>query len=225
VFERFTERAREVVVLAHEEARAFGHDYIGTEHLLLGLLREERTIAPRVLESLGVTLVEVRAQVARIVGQGDAVMSGGIPYTPRAKKVLELSLREAVSLGHHYIGTEHILLGLVREDEGVAARILLDFDVDVEKVRNEVVRILSGPSRPAVAPGSVQRARPIPAEVVEAIEKLRAEKDAAIVAGDFERAARFGGRERKLMRAAGIEAGWVGARVAQDGARKEVGGA
>jgi ATP-dependent Clp protease ATP-binding subunit ClpA len=165
--------------------------------------------------------VEVRAQVARIVGRGDAATSGGIPYTPRAKKVLELSLREAVSLGHHYIGTEHLLLGLVRENEGVAARILLDFDVDAEKVRNEVVRIVSGRGRPLVAPDSVQRASPIPADVVEAIEKLRAEKDAAIVAGDFERAARFGGRERKLMRAAGIEAGWVQARVAQEGAGKQ----
>src|SRR5437016_8784891 len=145
MFERFTERARQVVVLAQEEARALKHNYIGTEHILLGLLREEEGLAARVLESLDITVEEVRAQVARIVGQGDEVTSGQIPFTPRAKKVLELALREALSLGHNYIGTEHILLGLVRENEGVAARILLDFDADSEKIRNEVIRMLSGP--------------------------------------------------------------------------------
>ncbi len=147
VFERFTERARQVVVLAQDEARALKHNYIGTEHILLGLLREEEGLAARVLESLDITVEEVRAQVARIVGQGDEVTSGQIPFTPRAKKVLELALREALSLGHNYIGTEHILLGLVRENEGVAARILLDFDADAEKIRNEIIRMLSGPGR------------------------------------------------------------------------------
>ena len=132
MFERFTERARQVVVLAQDEARALKHNYIGTEHILLGLLREEEGLAARVLESLDITVEEVRAQVARIVGQGDEVTTGQIPFTPRAKKVLELALREALSLGHNYIGTEHILLGLVRENEGVAARILLDFDADAE---------------------------------------------------------------------------------------------
>src|ERR1700742_4277706 len=145
MFERFTERARQVVVLAQEEARTLKHNYIGTEHILLGLLREEEGLAARVLESLDITVEEVRAQVARIVGQGDEVTSGQIPFTPRAKKVLELALREALSLGHNYIGTEHILLGLVRENEGVAARILLDFDADSDKIRNEVIRMLSGP--------------------------------------------------------------------------------
>src|SRR5438552_8037392 len=157
VFERFTERARQVVVLAQDEARALKHNYIGTEHILLGLLREEEGLAARVLESLAITVEEVRAQVARIVGQGDDVTTGQIPVTPRAKKVLELALREALSRGHNYIGTEHILLGLVRENEGVAARILLDFDADADKIRNEIIRMLSGPGRRqqggAAAPG------------------------------------------------------------------------
>jgi ATP-dependent Clp protease ATP-binding subunit ClpC len=147
MFERFTERARQVVVLAQDEARSLKHNYIGTEHILLGLLREEEGLAARVLESLDITVEEVRAQIARIVGQGDEVTTGQIPFTPRAKKVLELALREALSLGHNYIGTEHILLGLVRENEGVAARILLDFDADAEKIRNEIIRMLSGPGR------------------------------------------------------------------------------
>src|SRR5680860_379797 len=145
MFERFTERARQVVVLAQEEARTLKHNYIGTEHILLGLLREEEGLAARVLESLEITVERVRSQVVRIVGSGEEVTSGQIPFTPRAKKVLELALREALSLGHNYIGTEHILLGLVRENEGVAARILLDFDADSDKIRNEVIRMLSGP--------------------------------------------------------------------------------
>ena len=134
-----------MVVLAQEEARTLKHNYIGTEHILLGLLREEEGLAARVLESLDITVERVRAQVVRIVGSGEEVTSGQIPFTPRAKKVLELALREALSLGHNYIGTEHILLGLVRENEAVAARILLDFDADSEKIRNEVIRMLSGP--------------------------------------------------------------------------------
>ena len=155
MFERFTERARQVVVLAQEEARTLKHNYIGTEHILLGLLREEEGLAARVLESLEITVERVRAQVVRIVGSGEEVTSGQIPFTPRAKKVLELALREALSLGHNYIGTEHILLGLVRENEGVAARILLDFDADSEKIRNEVIRMLSGPGgRRGTAPGT-----------------------------------------------------------------------
>src|SRR5271168_1258363 len=153
MFERFTERARQVVVLAQEEARTLKHNYIGTEHILLGLLREEEGLAARVLESLDITVERVRAQVVRIVGSGEEVTSGQIPFTPRAKKVLELALREALSLGHNYIGTEHILLGLVRENEGVAARILLDFDADAEKIRNEIIRMLSGPGRRGQAQG------------------------------------------------------------------------
>ncbi len=162
MFERFTERARQVVVLAQEEARTLKHNYIGTEHILLGLLREEEGLAARVLESLDITVERVRAQVVRIVGSGEEVTSGQIPFTPRAKKVLELALREALSLGHNYIGTEHILLGLVRENEGVAARILLDFDADSDKIRNEVIRMLSGPGgrRPGQSTGSTAAGAP-----------------------------------------------------------------
>jgi ATP-dependent Clp protease ATP-binding subunit ClpA len=147
MFERFTERARQVVVLAQEEARTLKHNHIGTEHILLGLLREEEGLAARVLASLDITVEQVRAQVVQIVGSGEEVTPGQIPFTPRAKKVLELALREALSLGHNYIGTEHILLGLVRENEGVAARILLDFDADSEKIRNEVIRMLAAGPR------------------------------------------------------------------------------
>jgi ATP-dependent Clp protease ATP-binding subunit ClpA len=148
VFERFTERARQVVVLAQEEARTLKHNYIGTEHLLLGLLREQQGIPARVLESLDVTVERVRAQVVRIVGAGEEVTDGQVPFTPRAKKVLEMALREALSLSVNYIGTEHILLGLTRETEGVAARILLDFDADPETIRRAVIRMLSGSEGP-----------------------------------------------------------------------------
>jgi ATP-dependent Clp protease ATP-binding subunit ClpC len=144
MFERFTERARKVVVLAQEEARHFNHNYIGTEHLLLGLLREDEGVAARALGSLNVTLDEVREQVESIVGYGEEGTGGQAPFTPRSKKVLELALREALQLGHNYIGTEHILLGLVRESEGVAARVLGNLDVDPDKVRREVVRMLGG---------------------------------------------------------------------------------
>jgi len=160
MFERFTERARQVVVLAQEEARALKHNYIGTEHLLLGLLREEEGVAARVLDSLQISTEEVRAAVVRIVGTGEEVATGQIPFTPRAKKVLELALREALSLGHNYIGTEHILLGLIREDEGVAARILLDLDAEPEKIRNEVMRTLSGPTRRGQTGGPESKKNP-----------------------------------------------------------------
>lgn len=143
MFERMTERAQRAIILGQEEARTLKHNYVGTEHLLLGLLREEEGLACRVLESLDLTTDEVRAQVKRIVGEGDEVLGGQIPMTPRAKRVLELALREALSLGHNYIGTEHILLGLVRENEGVAARILLDFDAGAEKIRSTIIRMLS----------------------------------------------------------------------------------
>ncbi len=143
VFERFTEPARQVVVLAQDEARALKHNYIGTEHILLGLLRENDTVAGRCLEALGVGMEDVRARVARIIGQGDEVAAGQIPFTPRTKRVLELSLREALSLGHDNIGAEHILLGLAREADGVAYRILLDFGADAAKIRNEIIGSLS----------------------------------------------------------------------------------
>src|SRR5207244_2358921 len=211
MFERFTERARQVVVLAQDEARALKHNYIGTEHLLLGLLREEEGLAARVLESLDVTVEEVRAQVARIVGMGDEVTAGQIPFTPRAKKVLELSLREALALSHNYIGTEHILLGLARENEGVASRILLDFDVDAEKVRNEVIRMLGGPAVPPEGKPFVPESPPLAPEVLAKIEKTRAEKEKAIEEQDFERAATLRERERQLMRAARhLTSVWLG---------------
>ena len=146
MFERFSDRARHVVLLAQDEARALKHNYIGTEHILLGLFREEG-LAARVLTSLGLPVEEVRAQVALIVGQGDEVPAGQIPFSPRAKTVLDLAQGEAVSLGHNYVGPEHILLGIVREGEGLAARILLDLDADAEKVRTEVMRMLAGPPR------------------------------------------------------------------------------
>src|SRR5678809_1169774 len=140
MFERFTERARQVVVLAQEEARTRKHNYIGTEHILLGLLREEEGLAARVLESLDITVERVRAQVVRIVGSGEEVTSGQIPFTPRAKKVLELALREALGIGHNYIGTEHILLGLVRENDHVATQILGDLGATPDALRDRLAR-------------------------------------------------------------------------------------
>jgi ATP-dependent Clp protease ATP-binding subunit ClpC len=144
VFERFTDRARRVVVLAQEEARLLNHNYIGTEHILLGLIHEGEGVAAKALESLGISLEAVRAQVEEIIGQGGSSPSGHIPFTPRAKKVLELSLREALQLGHNYIGTEHILLGLIREGEGVAAQVLVKLGADLSRVRQQVIQLLSG---------------------------------------------------------------------------------
>ena len=155
MFERFTEPARQVVVLAQEEAIRLRHDFIGTEHLLLGLLREAEGIAARVLEAFDVTVEEVRAQVVRIVGEGDKVAAGQIPFTPRAKRALELSLREALRMGHDYIGTEHVLLGLDAVGDSVAARILRDFDLDPETVRRAVGQQLAG--RPSPVPGATAR--------------------------------------------------------------------
>jgi len=144
LFERFTDRARRVVVLAQEEARLLNHNYIGTEHILLGLIHEGEGVAAKALESLGISLEAVRNQVEEIIGQGGSSPSGHIPFTPRAKKVLELSLREALQLGHNYIGTEHILLGLIREGEGVAAQVLVKLGADLSRVRQQVIQLLSG---------------------------------------------------------------------------------
>ncbi len=148
MFERFTDRARRVVVLAQEEARLLNHNYIGTEHILLGLIHEGEGVAAKALESLGISLEAVRHQVEEIIGQGGSSPSGHIPFTPRAKKVLELSLREALQLGHNYIGTEHILLGLIREGEGVAAQVLVKLGADLSRVRQQVIQLLSGYSGP-----------------------------------------------------------------------------
>ena len=183
MFERFTERARQVVVLAQDEARSLRHNYIGTEHLLLGLLREEEGLAARALESLGVTLEDTRAKVREAVGEGalDAPVTGQIPFTADAKKTLELALREAMTLGHNYIDTEHVLLGLVRAGGGVGFAILEERDVGVERIRDEVLRLLGGtggsggsvaivPGRPASAvrtlPGPGRRAMPPTAVLV-----------------------------------------------------------
>jgi ATP-dependent Clp protease ATP-binding subunit ClpC len=153
LFERFTDRARRVVVLAQEEARLLNHNYIGTEHILLGLIHEGEGVAAKALESLGISLEAVRQQVEEIIGQGGSSPSGHIPFTPRAKKVLELSLREALQLGHNYIGTEHILLGLIREGEGVAAQVLVKLGADLSRVRQQVIQLLSGYQGSGGAPG------------------------------------------------------------------------
>jgi hypothetical protein len=144
MFERFTDRARRVVVLAQEEARLLNHNYIGTEHLLLGLVHEGEGVAAQALTQLGVSLEAVRAEVEEVIGQGQSPPTGHIPFTPRAKKVLELSLREALELGHNYIGTEHILLGLLREGQGVGAQVLIKLGAGRDQVRQVVVQLLSG---------------------------------------------------------------------------------
>ena len=144
MFERFTDRARRVVVLAQSEARMLNHSYIGTEHMLLGLIHEGQGVAAKALESLGLSLETVRQQVEEIIGEGQSAPTGHIPFTPRAKKVLELALRESRQLGHNYIGTEHILLGVVREGEGVAAQILHKLGADRARVRQAVLQLLSG---------------------------------------------------------------------------------
>jgi len=143
MFERFTDRARNVVVLAQDEARMLNHNYIGTEHILLGLIHESQGLAAHALTSLGIGLEPARQQVAEIVGRGKKSPSGHIPFTPRAKKILEFSLREALQLGHNYIGTEHILLGLIREGEGegVAVEVLVNLGADLKRVRQEVIQL------------------------------------------------------------------------------------
>ena len=142
MFERFTDRSRRVVVLAQEEARTLNHEYIGTEHILLGLIREGAGTGAKALESLGISLDTVRREVQEIIGQGQHAPSGHIPFTPQAKKVLELTLSESKALGHNYIGTEHILLGLIREGDGVAAQVLVKLGADLSRVRQQVVQLL-----------------------------------------------------------------------------------
>ena len=213
MFERFTERARQVVVLAQDEARLLKHNYIGTEHLLLGLLREQEGLAARVLDSLGVDIDDVRAQVGRIVGEGDEVASGQIPFTPRSKRILDLSLREALALGHNYIGTEHLLLGLARENEGVAMRILLDQDLDAEAIRTAVLGMLAD-AREGDAEAARQWAPSAPiftAEFTQRIEKLRGEQEASIAAQIPDQAAALRTEEQRLVKAArALERAWAG---------------
>jgi ATP-dependent Clp protease ATP-binding subunit ClpC len=168
MFERFTDRARRVVVLAQEEARMLNHNYIGTEHILLGLIHEGEGVAAKALEALDISLEAVRAQVTEIIGEGQQAPQGHIPFTPRAKKVLELSLREALQLGHNYIGTEHILLGLIREGEGVAAQVLTKLGADLNRVRQQVIQLLSGyQGKEAVAAGGPAEGQPSGSAVLD----------------------------------------------------------
>ncbi|MDX6394769.1 MAG: ATP-dependent Clp protease ATP-binding subunit ClpC [Streptosporangiaceae bacterium] len=179
MFERFTERARRVVILAQEEARRLNHNHIGTEHILLGLIHEGDGVAAASLESLGISLEAVRQQVEGIIGQGRAAPTGRIPYTPRAKKVLELSLREALQLGHNHIGTEHILLGLIREGRGAAAQVLVRLGADLARVREQVIQMLGdvpGEEEPGMrraGKGSAARKqRGLLSEVLSRIESI-----------------------------------------------------
>jgi ATP-dependent Clp protease ATP-binding subunit ClpA len=206
VFERFTDRARRAVVLAQEEARLLNHNYVGTEHLLLGLIHEGEGVAAKALESLGISLQAVRTEVEEIIGQGQSAPTGHIPFTPRAKKVLELSLREAKQLDHDYIGTEHILLGLIREGEGVAAQVLVKLGASLDRVRQQVIQLLGGytgegAAEQAGAPTRLVRMT-VPAELREGEEQLaqvRRAKEAAIDRGDFEQAAGLRDKERQLL--------------------------
>ena len=168
MFERFTDRARRVIVLAQEEARMLNHNYIGTEHILLGLIHEGEGVAAEALESLGISLDAVRQQVEEIIGRGQQAPFDVIPFTPRSKKVLELSLRESQQLGHNYIGTEHILLGLIREGEGVAAQVLVKLGADLNLVRHEVTQLLAAAGRPL--PDLAERVE----QLTDEVERLRA---------------------------------------------------
>jgi Clp amino terminal domain, pathogenicity island component len=227
MFERFTDRARRVVVLAQEEARMLHHNYIGTEHILLGLIHEGEGVAAKALESLGISLDAVRQQVEEIIGQGQQAPSGHIPFTPRAKKVLELTRREAEQLGHNYIGTEHILLGLIREGNGVAAQVLVMLGADLNRVRLTVIQLLHGhPAREPVPTRSAAQELRLPpglqarldeveqrlaaieqqlgtgpdtSDLDEQIAQVCREKESAIDARDYEQAASLRGREKELL--------------------------
>src|SRR5581483_9931699 len=197
MLERFTDRARRVVVLAQEEARRLDHNYIGTEHILLGLIREGEGVAANALKALGIGLGPVRQQVEEIIGRGQETPQGHIPFTPRAKKVLELSLRESKQLGHDYIGTEHILLGLIREGDGVAAQVLVKLGADRKRVRQQVIQLLHGRAAEEPGPGAEVRPEmagqragigPDTSDLDEQIEAARAGKQAAVEAQDFEQA-------------------------------------
>ena len=204
MFERFTDRARRVIVLAQEQARLLNHNYLGTEHLLLGLVAEDQGVAAKALESLGIRLEAVRSQVEEIIGQGQWAPSGQIPFTPRAKKVLELSLREAKQLDHKYIGTEHILIGLIRESEGVAAQVLVKLGADLSRVRQQVIQVLSASAAGSKEAGVRTRwvRMRVPDDLREAEEQLaqvREQKEAAIDAEEFDRAAALRDAEKQLL--------------------------
>jgi hypothetical protein len=228
MFERFTDRARRVVVMAQEEARMLNHNYIGTEHILLGLIREGEGVAAEALESLGISLDAVRQQVEEIIGLGQEAPSGHIPFTRRAKKVLELSLRESLQLGHNYIGTEHILLGLIREGDGVAAKVLVRLGADLNRVRQQVIQLIAGRPLREGAPGPEVQARldvveirlavlehrvgtgPDTSDLDEQIAQVRREKESAVDARDYEQAAERRNREKELLAAkAARQEQWV----------------
>jgi hypothetical protein len=225
MFERFTDRARRVVPLAQEEAKRLDHNYIGTEHLLLGLIREGEGIAAKAMESLGISLDAVRQQVEEIIGRGQQAPSGHMPFTPRAKKVLELSLREALQLGHDYIGTEHILLGLIREGDGVAAQVLIRLGADLNRVRQQVILLLYQSKEPRLARRPAEEGAPLPevqarldavedwlaaveqrvgtgpdtSDLDEQIDRVRRERLAADNAQEDEQAAALRNREKELL--------------------------
>jgi ATP-dependent Clp protease ATP-binding subunit ClpA len=225
MFERFTDRARRVVVLAQEEARMLSHNYVGTEHILLGLIHEGEGVAAKALESLGISLEAVRAQVEEIIGHGEQTPSGHIPFTPRAKKVMELSLREALELGHDYIGTEHILLGLIREGDGVAAQVLIRLGADLNRVRQQVIALLYQSKEPRLARQPAGEGAPLPEvqarldavedwlaaveqrvgtgpdtnDLDEQIDRVRRERLAAANAQEYEQAAALRNREKELL--------------------------
>jgi len=201
MFEQFTDQARRVVVLAQEEARRLNHNYIGTEHLLLGLIHEGEGVAAKALESFDISLEAGRAQVQERIGRGLRGPTGHIPFTPRAKKVLELALREALQLGHNSIGTEHILLGILREGEGVAAQVLAGFGADYARVRERVVLLLSG-EREQVGPRARLVHMTVPEdlrELEEQVARVRRQRQAAIEAGDLDGAAALRDREQQLL--------------------------
>jgi ATP-dependent Clp protease ATP-binding subunit ClpA len=203
MFERFTDRARRSLFLSQEEARRLNHNYVGTEHLLLGLVSEGQGVAAKALESLGISLEMVRAQVEDIIGKGQRAPTGHISFNPRAKKVLELSLREATQLDHNYIGTEHLLLGLIREGEGVAAQVLVKLAADLSRVRQQVIQLLTGyvGGREAGARTRLVRMT-VPEELRQAEEQLtqvRGEKEEAIDRQDFETAAALRDAEKQLL--------------------------
>jgi prophage maintenance system killer protein len=201
MFRRFTDRARRAVQLAQEQARHLNHNYIGTEHILLGLLGEGEGVAAKALASLGISLEAVRAQVEELIGQGQSAPTGHIPFTPRAKKALALSLREALQLGHNYIGTEHLLLGLAREGEGVAAELLVGFGAGHARLRDQVLRVLTGEGEQAGAWTRLVRMT-VPAELHDYDDKIaqvRREKETAIDARDFGAAAALRDREKQLL--------------------------
>ena len=223
MLERFTDRARRVVTLAEEEARRLNHDWIGTEHMLLGLIHDGDGVAAKALESLGISLQAVRAQVVEIIGQGQQVPSEVIPFTPRAKKVLELSLRESLQLGHNYIGTEHILLGLIREGDGVAVQVLIALGADPNRLRHEVIQLIAAQPHPGGlppregVPAAEVRARldaiegqlaaveqrvgirPDTTDLDEQIDRVRGERQAAAGAQEYEQAAALRDREKELL--------------------------